>query len=272
MISTVTTPVSPRSATILLKGEALEAAAQSLPTPAATPPKSATSKRPARQLPTLTRSEIAIKICAGQDLIIRGDLVLNVTSWGEAHPGGDLALLHFVGRDATDEVTAYHSDATLDRMTKFAVGRVVVDDAEGWAPLTPPIQLGLVRHPDGVKGHWKREGNVRAAKDIIDATTSVEVVTITPDMIEPLPVPAIDRKKERARSKAYHELKARVVDAGLFVPPGPLSGYGKDIVRYLALAGSAFGLFFFTTGWVGQILSAALLGFCWQQITCEYRR
>jgi delta8-fatty-acid desaturase len=283
MISTVTTPTSPPGRTILLKGEVLRGAAGKVPSPpevsasttsASAPaptPSSSTSKR---ELPFLSRAEIARRICAGQALLIRHGRVLNVSAWGASHPGGELALLHFVGRDASDEIAAYHSDATLARMDKFAVGRVGPEvEAEGWAPLTPPVTLGLGRHADGVPGHWRREGNVRLAADVLDGQAQADdVVRLTPEMIEPPAVEGIDRRRERARSKAYHDLKARVTDAGLFNPPGPLAGYGKDVVRYLLLGGSAFALFFLTTGWAGQMASAALLGLCWQQITCELGR
>lgn len=249
MISTVTTPVS-----ISLKGEETNGSVE--------------GKRQ-RVLPVLSRSEVATRICAGQALVLKNDLVLNVTSWAATHPGGALALLHFVGRDAADEISAYHSDATVQYMSKFAIARVEFDEQLGWEPLTPPIQLGLVRHPDGIKGHWKREGHVRAAKDLLEDGEPQDVVIISPDMLEPPHIAGIDRLKERARSNAYHDLKAKVVDAGLFVPPGPLSGYGKDIVRYGLLFTTAFGLFFFTSGWVGQMISATCLGLLWQQLTCE---
>jgi delta8-fatty-acid desaturase len=33
--------------------------------------------------------------------------VLNVGAWMPYHPGGDKAMRHMIGRDATDEVTRY---------------------------------------------------------------------------------------------------------------------------------------------------------------------
>lgn len=248
-----------------------------------------TASKPKRELPRWTRREIAERICAGSSLVLRGDLVLNVTTWGAYHPGGALSLAHFVGRDAADEIAAYHSDSTLERMKSFAVARVdPVDFTEkrGWAPLTPPISLGLVRHPDGVKGHWVREGQIRLTTEVVDGKTDAdrgvdtvntgerhdEVVTLTPDMLEPLDAPDLDREIEHVRSKAYHSLKKRVTDAGLFKPPGPLAGYGKDAIRYSLLMGSALALFFTSTGWAGQMVSAVLLGLCWQQLTCKSPR
>jgi delta8-fatty-acid desaturase len=267
MIATRTTPAEPLSAKILTLNAGEDAAAAQAA--------SAAAKRAPRQLPPLTRAEIATRIASGQALVLKGPLVLNVTAWSARHPGGALALLHFVGRDAEDEMAAYHSDATLEYMRKYAVGVASdFDDEVGWKPLTPPIALGLVRHSDGIKGHWAREGRVVAAKGLVPESESAldDVVTLTAEQLEPVIVPAgLDRRVERTRSKAYHDLKKQVVDAGLFVPPGPLSGYGKDIVRYLLLGGGSLALFFGTTGWAGQMASAALLGFMWQQLTCELK-
>lgn len=43
-------------------------------------------------------------IADGQTIVIFEDYVLRLDSWLEKHPGGRLAILHMVGRDATDEI------------------------------------------------------------------------------------------------------------------------------------------------------------------------
>ncbi|ODO10864.1 hypothetical protein I350_01463 [Cryptococcus amylolentus CBS 6273] len=84
-----------------------------------------------REKPLLSRSQIAERICQGQQLIICHDRVLNTSPWAPYHPGGALALLHFIGRDATNEIEAYHSGPTLEKMKKFTVGRVELGKG-GW--------------------------------------------------------------------------------------------------------------------------------------------
>ena len=210
----------------------------SIATAAADPRPSSSSSRP---LPTLTRTEIAQRITRGQALFIHRGRVVNATAWVPIHPGGALAILHFVGRDATDELEAFHPPPLLKRVDRFVIGRVDLDPEIGWRPLTPPIALGLIQHPDGVKGHWKREGQVTLADGVVTGDEST--FSLTPEMLEP-PTSDLDLKKERQRSVAYQELKQRVVDAGLFERPGPLAGYGKDMTRYTALGLTAFGLFF----------------------------
>jgi delta8-fatty-acid desaturase len=42
-------------------------------------------------------------IADGQVIVMFDDMVLRLDSWLEKHPGGRLAILHMVGKDATDE-------------------------------------------------------------------------------------------------------------------------------------------------------------------------
>ncbi len=46
-------------------------------------------------------------IAEGHTIVIFEDVVLKLDSWLHQHPGGRLAILHMVGRDATDEIKAY---------------------------------------------------------------------------------------------------------------------------------------------------------------------
>lgn len=46
-------------------------------------------------------------IADGKTIFIVDGKVLRVDAWLKYHPGGDKAIMHMVGRDATDEVNAY---------------------------------------------------------------------------------------------------------------------------------------------------------------------
>lgn len=48
--------------------------------------------------------EVAELIAQGQTIVIYQDYVLRLDSWLDRHPGGRLAILHMVGKDATDEM------------------------------------------------------------------------------------------------------------------------------------------------------------------------
>ena len=54
----------------------------------------------------LGRSQIESMIANGATVIIVDSKVLKVDAWLKYHPGGDKAIMHMVGRDATDEVNA----------------------------------------------------------------------------------------------------------------------------------------------------------------------
>lgn len=43
-------------------------------------------------------------IAGGDVLVIKDNDVLRLNGWLHKHPGGRLAVLHMVGRDATDEL------------------------------------------------------------------------------------------------------------------------------------------------------------------------
>lgn len=45
-------------------------------------------------------------IADGHSIVIYEDFILRLDTWLDRHPGGQLAILHMVGRDATDEMRA----------------------------------------------------------------------------------------------------------------------------------------------------------------------
>lgn len=89
----------------------------------------------------LTRRQVEGLIADGKTIIIVDGEVLKVDSWLQYHPGGDKAIMHMVGRDATDEVNALHSTEARRRMRNYRIGRI-----EGrWENFLPPIQGGSFR-------------------------------------------------------------------------------------------------------------------------------
>ncbi len=52
----------------------------------------------------LTPRAIERLIAAGKTIVIKDGRVLQLDGWLDKHPGGRLAILHMVGRDATDEI------------------------------------------------------------------------------------------------------------------------------------------------------------------------
>lgn len=66
----------------------------------------ASKTTPRRTEAVLSRRQIEGLIAEGRSIIIVNENVLKVDPWLKYHPGGDKAIRHMVGRDATDEVTA----------------------------------------------------------------------------------------------------------------------------------------------------------------------
>lgn len=69
--------------------------------------KNVPTKEPvSRKEAILSRRQVEHMIAEGRTLIIVDAYVLKVDAWRPFHPGGDKAIMHMVGRDATDEVHA----------------------------------------------------------------------------------------------------------------------------------------------------------------------
>jgi sphingolipid 8-(E)-desaturase len=60
-----------------------------------------------RLLPVFSRREVEDLIANGRNIVVVDGKVLKCDAWMPYHPGGDQAIRHMVGRDATDEVNAY---------------------------------------------------------------------------------------------------------------------------------------------------------------------
>ncbi|KAI4597803.1 hypothetical protein KJ359_004079 [Pestalotiopsis sp. 9143b] len=127
--------------------------------------------------PIMSRRQIEGLIAEGKSIFILDQYVLRADPWLPYHPGGDKAIRHMVGRDATDEVTILHSPEAKAQMMRYRVGRI-----EGrWANFIPPIQGGKFRPlssaggPDeepGQDDHDDYETGVRGASVASPITSS----------------------------------------------------------------------------------------------------
>jgi delta8-fatty-acid desaturase len=221
----------------------------------------------------ISRESIAARILDGEHLfILNGHLIRVPQQWLSAHPGGALAILHFVGRDATDEIEAYHPKHVLEKMRAFSQGPVQLS-GDGWVPLLPPICTGWIRKlsPDG-SFHWHnvatpdRSENAPSSQILLvkklDASlpSGPSLATIQP------PPTTLSLKTQSQHSAAYKQLHKRIVAAGLY-QTRYISGYGPEVARYIFFSISSYFLYqrhlFF--------LSAVSLGLLWHQLvfTCH---
>jgi delta8-fatty-acid desaturase len=67
----------------------------------------------------ISPEEIKRRVAEGEPVVIYDGYVLHLGEWIEYHPGGRLAILHMVGRDATDEINMLVSSTA----PKLAAGR-----------------------------------------------------------------------------------------------------------------------------------------------------
>lgn len=222
-----------------------------------------------------TREQVADRILAGENLVVLHNKVIRVPqSWLNAHPGGALAILHFVGRDATDEVNAFHSDETLRKMEGYEIGAVEVGET-GWESLVPPVMSGWVRKmgADGAK-YWYHEAAAVPSQVNTELSPSSQILLVEKDasIKESAAGPTLETlvggpsplsAKEQARhSEAYKQLHRRIVDAGLY-ETRYLTGYGPEIVRYTLFA--TLSALAYSKGWL--VTSAVFLGLFWHQLT-----
>ncbi|GAA5907454.1 hypothetical protein JCM6882_003866 [Rhodosporidiobolus microsporus] len=246
-------------------------------------------------LPTLTRAEIAGRISRGDLLILHPPLVYRVPhSWLKLHPGGHHSLLHYVGRDASCEIEAYHSGRTVkERMARWVVGKVEVDESEtgeGWRDMVPPIQLGMwpipvpdikvfspppspikERHPSLTL--TPTSSNDGEGDEKIPSPAEPQPRLLTPEMIDP-PLSPADYDKlpltpayQAHLRRSHRQFMARIHSLGLDAPPPFLAGYSRVLLIYAALLALAVWSYRRAETTVDYVVAAVALGAFWHQIT-----
>jgi len=206
---------------------------------------------------TFSRQAVAERILKGENLIVYRDQLLKIpTTWLEKHPGGSLALLHFVGRNATDEIDAFHSEETTALINKYAIGVV-----KNWEPLLPPVESG-----------WVYQNNTWSSESVQYRPERTEILLVekhpkytsepAPTMSSITPAPTtLSFEVQAKHSEAYMRLQQRITQAGLY-QCRYLTGYGPEVVRYLLLG--ALSYFFYQRSWF--MTSALFLGLMWHQL------
>lgn len=132
-------------------------------------------------LKVLSKETIEELIGKGKVVVIYKDYVLNLTSWLKYHPGGDKAVFHMVGRDATDEMHAYHGEDTIKAFTKWKIGRIDYQ----WKNILPPIQGAIYPKPtelgqDRLGDKLDKESPTESDNSSIASRESVEVQASKP--------------------------------------------------------------------------------------------
>ncbi|KIY63396.1 delta 8-sphingoloid desaturase protein [Cylindrobasidium torrendii FP15055 ss-10] len=206
---------------------------------------------------TFTRDEVASRILSGEHLLIFRGAVLRIPQfWLDAHPGGGLSILHYVGRDATDEIRAYHANSIIPMVEKYAIG-TLQEHFYPWDPFLPPVMAGW----NFAGGKWTRTGKLDATRTLLyehtpaSADDSPTLLDLTP------PDSALDLQEQARLSERWKELHSRIEDLGLY-QCRYISGFGPEFVRYSILAFTSW--YTFQHGWL--MTSAVFLGLFWHQV------
>ncbi|KAG4441690.1 hypothetical protein IFR05_002824 [Cadophora sp. M221] len=93
---------------------------------------------PSKRDTVLCPVEINQLIDDGHAIVILDRKVLKLDSWLQYHPGGDKCILHMVGRDASDEIVAFHPADVRKQMLRYQIGVL----AKRWENVLPPLQRG----------------------------------------------------------------------------------------------------------------------------------
>ncbi|KAH7323654.1 fatty acid desaturase-domain-containing protein [Rhexocercosporidium sp. MPI-PUGE-AT-0058] len=93
---------------------------------------------PSKRETVLCPVEVNQLIDDGHAIVILDRKVLKLDSWLQYHPGGDKCILHMVGRDASDEIVAFHPADVRKQMLRYQIGVL----AKRWENVLPPLQRG----------------------------------------------------------------------------------------------------------------------------------
>ncbi|KAF1809068.1 fatty acid/sphingolipid desaturase [Eremomyces bilateralis CBS 781.70] len=246
-----------------------------------------------------SRDEIEALIAEGRHIVIVNGKVLKCDAWLQYHPGGEISIRHFLGRDATDEVKGFHSPETLEYMTKYQIGTI-----EGrWTGFVPPIQGGKFRTREQIQ-YETAELDVldkvndssdqssepspvsspelhstlrnRGGIDPVSSATSISSVDLE-DMdsdrmgtidartgkvfeIDALQYPPIDPEVQEDIIRKYRQLFERLKSEGLF--ECNYWAYGVETIRYSFL----FSMAMLSIHWGWYSLAGVFIGCFWQQL------
>lgn len=224
----------------------------------------------ARKERVLSRSDIEARIAAGEVIVIYHGRALKLNSWLPRHPGGDKAVLHKVGKDASDEMDVFHSDETLKTVGAYQIGVV----QEPWKNFTPPIQGGKFRTKEEIEID---EGVDLSDADSVSRPTEKQYKSIDERLIEEYDkarhkedlqkFPDLDYETQRKIVEKFRQMHREFVEEGYF--QCNYWGYFREACRISALLFFAWYFFGYRQhsmglGWL--FLSAVCLGLAWHQL------
>ncbi|WPK23703.1 hypothetical protein PUMCH_000945 [Australozyma saopauloensis] len=238
----------------------------------------------------LSPEDVTDLIAAGKAIVIYKDNVLNLTPWLKFHPGGDKAVYHMVGRDATDEMEVYHSEEVISKFTKWKIGQIDYQ----WENMLPPIQGGIYKLkdlngqsleqnrkspklageldgpvtpivPQGVRYVDKNDKDkyfpICERDVVVDPKQLMELYENGLARSELLELPLLDYATQNDIKNQYHKLHAKIIRAGLY--KCDYGNYARELIKI----GSLFLYSFSFLSIKQYVLSAVFIAMAWHQMT-----
>ncbi|KAI1609697.1 fatty acid desaturase-domain-containing protein [Exophiala viscosa] len=236
---------------------------------------------------SMSPEQIQGLVSQGYAIVIMEDTVLKLDTWMKSHPGGEKAILHQVGKDATVEINAFHNPTTRAVMQRYQIGTVQLP----WKNLTPPIQtmnlqssdeadqslvvddceqrvvkdLGFPERPEKRVESDHPASLGRSTTHVVDngarqPLSHIDVQTRETIDLKCAHYPAVDAGTQKIIIDRYQVLEEELHARGIY--DCNYSAYAFEAARCAFL----FGLMLVALkhGWL--VLSGIFMGFFWQQL------
>ncbi|KAJ2608839.1 hypothetical protein H4S08_004300 [Coemansia sp. RSA 1365] len=195
------------------------------------------------ELPLCTPQQLRQRIASGEYLVIIDGLVCKLNGLVDKHPGGPLAIMHMVGRDATDEVTSMHPrEVVEDVMPRWAVARFAPDDdSEFIVSYVEDMELPFFESRSLAPDDSREQPRTSSSSS---NSNSLDYAAIQRDY---------RRLDQQLRAEGYYKCN--------------YGDYAWDVARYVALFATSLGLIFYGHPTVWTYLCAGIsTAILWQQL------
>eukprot|EP00411_Alexandrium_monilatum_P099525 CAMPEP_0175799738 /NCGR_PEP_ID=MMETSP0097-20121207/86661_1 /TAXON_ID=311494 /ORGANISM="Alexandrium monilatum, Strain CCMP3105" /LENGTH=634 /DNA_ID=CAMNT_0017111015 /DNA_START=1 /DNA_END=1905 /DNA_ORIENTATION=+ len=131
-----------------------------------------------------TKEEVAKHTTKNDCWVILHDRVLDVTSFLSQHPGGELAILTFAGKDATSEFDMIHPPDVIE---KYAPDAVIGQVGAGAPAAGGPAAAVVPNLPPGMSAYTKEEVAKHTTKSDCWVILNDKVLNVTSSCVWPPP-------------------------------------------------------------------------------------
>ncbi|CAG8527847.1 7165_t:CDS:1 [Paraglomus occultum] len=203
-----------------------------------------------------------------QALVIYAKKVYRLDKWLKFHPGGELAIRHMIGKDATDAINAFHPDYVKTKnIHTFYIGEYVDEDVHIPSANTDSVKtltLNKKGNPDNTPVNNITKPILSAISSSI-TSPSTPSTTISSASQSTQPSDAkLDLIHQARITKAYRELDARIRSKGLYKTH--YINYVYEMIRFGTLFALAWYFALTGTSTLHFLTSAVCLGAFWHQI------